>query len=152
MTETDGSGDSVENRAIESFEALKGVSGAGFREKVNVAGGTLVAVRHKGDDGKDSFGWYFEKGEIKTNLRNTTEVARFIEGQIATNPFSEVVRRTPFPELAKIAVISVLALILLFAVIYIVINNPENKSLQVLAGLLGLTIGYFAGRVDSPNS
>jgi len=152
MTDTSGSPDTLEKRAIESFEALKGVEGAEFREKVKIAGGTLVGVRHKGDDGKDRFGRYFENGEIKTNLKNTTEVARFIEGQIAPRPFAEFIRTTPFPELAKLTVVSVLAFILLVAVIYLVIQQPENKSLQVLTGLFGLTLGYFVGKADTPKS
>ena len=50
----------------------------------------------------------------------------------------------------KLFVISILTIIFASAVIYVVIREPDNKSLQVLTGLLGLSIGYFVGKTDAP--
>lgn len=46
----------------------------------------------------------------------------------------------------KLLVTSGLAIMFSLAVIWIVINKPDNQSLQVLTGLAGLTIGYLVGQ------
>ena len=143
------SSDTVRIHAVEFFEKLKGVSEPKAAEQNTIAGGILVAVRHK-KDGTDNWGWHFEKGEIRKSLSRGTDLAMFIEGQMAQKPFSDFIRTTPFLELMKLCVVSVLTILFAIAVIYIVIQEPDNKSLQVLTGLLGLTIGYFVGKTDTP--
>jgi hypothetical protein len=150
MTDTAGATDTVRTRAIEFFEKLRGVSQPEAAEESNIAGGILVAVKFK-REGVDTWAWYFEKGEIRKPLYRGTELAAFIEGQITPRPFRDLIRATPFQDLIKLTVVSALTVIFAIAVIYIVIDQPDNKSLQVLTGLLGLTIGYFVGKVDVPN-
>ena len=48
----------------------------------------------------------------------------------------------------KLVVIAVLALSFGAAVLYVVLVQPENKSLNVLTGLLGLTTGYLVGKKE----
>jgi hypothetical protein len=89
------SSDTVRIHAVEFFEKLKGVSEPKAAEQNTIAGGILVAVRHK-KDGTDNWGWYFEKGEIRKSLSRGTDLAMFIEGQMAQKPFSDFIRTNPF--------------------------------------------------------
>jgi len=61
---------------------------------------------------------------------------------------AQLMRSPSTSEFFKMVTMSILTFIFAIAVIYIVIFNPDNKSLQVLTGLLGLTIGYFVGKAD----
>jgi hypothetical protein len=56
--------------------------------------------------------------------------------------------RSPWadPEYVKLMVISLITFLFAVAFIYLVAVQPENKSLQVLTGLLGLMLGYFVGK------
>lgn len=51
-------------------------------------------------------------------------------------------------DFVKLVVIAVLALSFGAAVLYVVLMQPENKSLNVLTGLLGLTTGYLVGKKE----
>ena len=51
-------------------------------------------------------------------------------------------------EFLKVVVVYILTFMFTVSVVFIVIWQPENKSLQVLTGLLGLTLGYFVGRTE----
>jgi hypothetical protein len=140
--------DAVGKRAVAFFETLRGVSEPEAAEQVGIAGGTLVAIRFK-RDGLDTWAWYFEKGEIKRALYRGTELAAFIDNQ-SSRTIGALIKEMPLQDLIKLTVVSILTFIFAFAVIYIVMRDPENKSLQVLTGLLGLTIGYLVGKVDTP--
>jgi hypothetical protein len=145
MTDTGGSADTPEKRALELFEKSGRGSGAKATEQINVAGGILVRLKYKRDE-KDKYAWYFEKGRIRRLLDRTMQVALAIEGELGQKSFLEFVMASPFPEIIKLIVVSLLTITLLIAIIYIATHPPENKSFPLLTGLFGFLCSYFVGR------
>jgi len=137
----------IEHRAIQLFDAMKGVTNSQVTARRASAGGNLLTVKFQ-RDGMDRWGWYFEKGDVRRPLYNAEEVASFIEAQMTGGFLAQLMRSPSTSEFFKMVTMSILTFIFAIAVIYIVIFNPDNKSLQVLTGLLGLTIGYFVGKAD----
>jgi hypothetical protein len=148
MSDNSSTDDAVGKRAVAYFEALRGVTVPVSAEQISIAGGTLVAVNYK-KDGVDNWAWYFEKGEIKKAVYRGTELVTFLDSQ-SKKTIVDLIKEMPFQDTIKLTMVSTLTIVFACAVIYIVIRDPDNKSLQVLTGLLGLTIGYFVGKVDTP--
>jgi hypothetical protein len=137
----------IVDRAVEAFATQKNVSNPVAQGESSMAGGTLVTVKFQRDN-RDSWAWYFEKGEVQKVLFRPEDMASFITSQIKPGTLSDLIRSTSFSELIKTIMVSILTLIFAISVILIVARDPDNKSLQVLTGLLGLTIGYFVGKTD----
>jgi len=116
---------------------------------MTVAGGDLLTIRDE-VNGTRTYGWYFEKGDNSKLLFTGEEIATYIASRSTSNPLMDYVQTTRFPKVVKLAVVAGLAIAFSVAVIFIVIHTPDNKSLQVLTGLAGLTIGYFVGKSDTP--
>jgi hypothetical protein len=146
MTSVNTTRETIEDRGVRYFDTLKGVSNAEATAKLEVAGGTLVTIKHQ-KDGKDAWAWYFEDSKTQVALKNTLETAGFIEGRLKPLSFTRLISETTFPELVKLGVMSVLAIVFAFATVYLVIKEPDNKSVQLITGLLGLTLGYFLGKI-----
>jgi hypothetical protein len=109
-----------------------------------------VDFKRKDGSGKTVYGWAPELDKKSGRLRGGIEIFENTDQLI---PF---VSRAPTikshdTDFIKLTVISVLTF-MFASVIYVVIAAPENKSLQVLTGLLGLTIGYFVGKGDTPSA
>ena len=142
-----GSGE-IRDRASDYLGALKGISDVEpFATDSLPDGGMLVTAKLK-NLGDDSWGWYFEKGDIKRAFFAPEELAQFISASSIQRTFGDRLLDAPPLNLIKTTVVSVLTFIFSAAVVFIVIDKPENKSLQVLTGLLGLTIGYLVGKGD----
>lgn len=138
----------IRDRAIDYLGALKGISDVEpFVIDSLPDGGMLVTTKLK-NKGDDTWGWYFEKGDIKRAFFAPEELAQYISSLAIPRQFVDRLLDAPPLELIKTAVVSFLTLIFSISVIYIVIHSPENKSLQVITGLLGLTIGYLVGKGD----
>ena len=138
----------IRDRASDYLSALKGISDV-FPSAIDTlpGEGTLVTNKLK-LNGEDSWGWYFEKGDIKKAFFAPEELAQFISSSNIQRPFYDRLLDAPPLELIKTTVVALLTLVFSIAVISIVIAKPENQSLQVLTGLLGLTMGYLVGKGD----
>ena len=115
--------------------------------------GSLSRVDFKRKDGssKTIYAWAPEVDSKSGRLRGGIEIFD------STDQLIPFVSRAPTTRaydigFIKLAVVSVLAFMFAVSVIYVVISAPDNKSLQVLTGLLGLTIGYFVGKGDTPSA
>ena len=104
--------------------------------------GSMYTVVYKGQDDIWREDYVFEIGETR---RAYHEVSTLV-----LDPLNNVIARQYSTDFIKLIVVSLLTLMFATSVIYLAISAPENKSLQVLTGLLGLTIGYFVGKVDPP--
>ena len=115
--------------------------------------GSLSRVDFKRKDGssKTVYAWAPESdaksgGRLLGGIEifdNTDQLIPFVSrAPIATKTYNA--------DFVKLVVVSFLALMFAGSVIYIAVTAPDNKSLQVLSGLLGLTIGYFVGKGDTP--
>lgn len=140
--------DTVDGRAAGAFSSLKNVTDASVNSRLTVAGGVLCTIRYVKSENVN-WGWYFEKEDIRRVLYRTEEVATLIADQSKPKTLLTLIGETPFLDLAKFFVVSLLALSLLATVIFITIQNTENKSLQVLTGTLTLLIGYLIGKGDT---
>src|ERR1700723_3664670 len=102
------------------------------RNPVRVGSGNLCTVVFKGEDGYWRENYVYERGSkvvAYVDLRET-----ILDRGNGLIPFLRD------PEFIKLIVISTLTFMFAMAVTYLVITTPDNKSLQVLTGLLGLTI------------
>lgn len=143
-----GDSNEVRDRASDYLGALKGISAVEpFAIDALPDGGTLVTAKLK-NNGDDSWGWYFERGDIKRAFFAPEELAQYISASAIQRTFLGRLLDAPPLELIKATVVSFLTFMFSVAVIYIVISMPDNRSLQVLNGLLGLTIGYLVGKGD----
>jgi hypothetical protein len=115
--------------------------------------GSLSRVDFKRKDGssKTVYAWAPELDAKSGRLRggieifdNTDQLIPFVSRAPTT--------KTHDTDFIKLIVVSVLTFMFAVSVIYVVIAMPENKGLQVLTGLLGLTIGYFVGKGDTPST
>ena len=138
----------IRDRASDYLGALKGISAVEpFVTDSMPDGGMLVTTKLK-NNGDDSWGWYFEKGDIKRAFFAPEELAQFISASAMQRSFASRLLDAPPLDLIKTVVVATLTFVFSGAAIYIVISMPENKSLQVITGLLGLTIGYLVGKGD----
>jgi hypothetical protein len=138
-------------RAVQYLQGIKGVSDVQAKASSDISGGGVLVTTSLKRDGRDTWGWYFEKGEIQKALFTGEEIALFISKVVSPKSVRQLIGDTPIIELAKLAVMSFLTLVFSIAVVAIVILNPGNQNLQILTGLLGLTIGYFVGKGDRPS-
>jgi hypothetical protein len=145
-------GGGIRERAEKFLGNIKGITDVKARDKVDeiAGGGKLVTCEIK-RNGDNTWGWYFEKDEIKEALFTGEEIAKFIANVVSPKSFVNVISSTPPVELIKLTVVSSLTLLFSIAVILVVVIRPDNPSLQVLTGLLGITIGYFVGKGDKPS-
>ncbi len=111
-----------------------------------------VDFRRKDNSTKTVYAWTPEpdaktgrpRGGIEV-FDNTDQLIPFV-----SRPPTDITKKAYDIGFMKLVVVSILAFMFAISVIYIVISAPDNKSLQVLTGLLGLTIGYFVGKGDTP--
>lgn len=141
--------DTVQERGVRYLSNMRGITDvSAIRQPEEIAGGGMLVTTQLKREGRDTWGWYYEKGEITKALFTGEEIAKFISQQVAPKTFKEIMRSTPLIELVRMVVISVLTLLFSISVVFVVIRDPQNQSLQILNGLLGLTIGYFIGKVE----
>lgn len=142
----------LRQRAREYLERIQNITDVSpITEDFLDGGGWIVTARLK-DTGADSWGWYYENGDVQKALFNGEEIAKFISRTTVRRSLGTYVMGTPFLDLAKMIVVALLTIGFSIAVVYLVITKPDNQSLQVLTGLLGLTLGYFVGKVDKPTT
>ena len=137
---------SPNDRIIESVKQLSsGWKNTDFskRPPEKVGSGKLYTVVFKGEDGLWRENYVFEKGSDIRPYSNIRDVLRDTSNGIIPSWKDQ--------DFVKLIVISILTGIFSISVIGIVILNPDNKSLQVLIGLLGLTLGYLVGKGDKSN-
>ena len=104
------------------------------------ASGFLYEVSFEGEDGYWRQNFVFQKGADFRPYSNLKDLLADSSNGIVT-PMSD-------PEYAKLIFIILITLVTLVAVIFLVIQQPDNKSLQILSGILGLLIGYLVGKRD----
>lgn len=138
----------LRTRAVDYLSKIKGISDVNPTGDTDLANGGAVVTARLKENGEDSWGWYYEKGDVKRALFTGEEIAQFIAKTTAGRSFLYNLSAAPPLDVIKICVVSVLTLAFAVAVIAIVARDPDNKSLQVLTGLLGLTLGYFVGKSD----
>ena len=105
--------------------------------------GKLYTVTFKGEDGHWRENYVFERGKTLKPYYSIRDMIK--------DSTTGIIPRATDTEFVKLMVISILTILFAVAVVWIVAVNPENKSLQVLTGLLGLTLGYFVGKGDKAN-
>ena len=102
---------------------------------------TVYAVSFIGQNNRRYENYVFERGQ-ELKAYNTLK-------SLIIDRNNNIIPRISTPDLIKLLVVSGLTVMFAIALIYLVITQPENKSLQVLTGLLGLTLGYFVGKSDT---
>ncbi len=111
------------------------------RNPVHVGSGNLYTVVFKGEDGYWRENYVYERG---------SKVIAYLDlREMILDRGNGLIPSLRDPEFIKLMVISILTFMFAIAVTYLVIHTPDNKSLQVLTGLLGLTIGYLVGNVQT---
>lgn len=106
--------------------------------------GHLYPVSFKGGDG------IFRENYVYT-VSNKTLAYKSIKDALRDS-MSGIVPFWRDVDILKLYIVTFLTITFSVAVIWIVIRDPENKALQVLSGLLGLTIGYIVGKNDKGNT
>ena len=143
MSHTDGSpGD----RIIDAIKQLNaGYSNTEYakRSPEDLGAGKLYTVVFKGADQQWRENYVFERGDKVKAYYTIREALR--------DSFTGIIPMWRDQEFIKLLVVAILTAAFATAVIGIVVWDPDNKSLQVLTGLLGLTLGYFVGKGDTPS-
>jgi hypothetical protein len=106
--------------------------------------GKLYSVKFKGSDDVWHENYVFERGSDRR--------AYWSLHDLILDSNTNLVPTFRDPDYLKLVVVCGLTVLLIIAVILIVAFEQENKSLQVLTGLLGLTLGYLVGKGDTKKS
>jgi hypothetical protein len=129
--------------AVKQLNAGYNNTDYGVRQPEDVAGGKLYTVVFRGENKEWMENYVFVRGKFIK--------AYFTVRDVIVDSNNSIVPKWRDQEFIKLAVVSLLTVMFALAVVGIVLWNPDNKSLQVLTGLLGLTLGYFVGKSDSTN-
>jgi hypothetical protein len=129
----------INERAVMFIEKIKGISEALVITVDDVAGGLLATLKLK-RDGVDSWGWYFEKGEIKKALFTGEEIAKFIAKELSgRGVFSSFLGLI---NAGDSYAVSLRFLVIAFAVIYFAFSFTGNGA-NIFVFLVTMAIAAF---------
>lgn len=144
---------SIEQRAEDYIKGIRNATTLKPRKARPIAGGQMVTVEYYiNGDNKVHWEWYYEKNGLVTTVSSGEEIADLVESQMPTKRIRDkLVPDTTTFEGLKTIVMAIMALLFALAVIIASLwpSLTNSSSLQILNGLLGLTLGFFVGKGDA---